>query len=258
MKIDVNGVKANVVQKGAGRDVLMLHGWGCSTKLFTAMQDALCDVMRVTVIDFPGHGESDRPPQPWGVPEYAEWTMQLIDQLGIAPCAIVAHSFGARVTLWMASHAPEKFGRIVITGGAGLREGGEDGPKQSLFAKVAHGVLGGMKKMKIFGKLPDALNEIYVQNFGSADYKVLDDEMRKTFTKVVNQDLSACLPGIKSPTLLYWGEKDTATPLWMGKKMAAEIKDAALITVPDGTHYAYLEHLGEFTHIVRHFLTEEK
>ena len=53
--------------------------------------------------------------------------------------------------------------------------------KQSLFAKVAHGVLGGMKKMKIFGKLPDALNEIYVQNFGSADYKVLDDEMRKTF-----------------------------------------------------------------------------
>lgn len=258
MKIDVNGVTANVVQKGSGRDVLMLHGWGCSTRLFAGMQDALCDALRVTVIDFPGHGESGRPPEPWGVPEYARWTIELIDKLGIAPCAIVAHSFGARVTLWMAAHAPEKFGRIVITGGAGLRKDGEDGPSMSAFSKLAHSMLDNMKKARIFGKLPDALNEIYVQNFGSADYKVLDDEMRKTFAKVVNQDLTECLGMIQSPTLLYWGEKDEATPLWMGQKMAEGIKDAALITVPDGTHYVYLEHLAEFTHIVRHFLTEEK
>ena len=82
--------------------------------------------------------------------------------------------------------------------------------------------------------------------------------MRKTFTKVVNQDLSECLPGIQSPTLLYWGENDTATPLWMGKKMEKEIRDAALITVPGASHFAYLEHSGEFIRIVRHFLTEEK
>ena len=258
MKIDVNGVTAHVVQKGSGRDVLLLHGWGCSTALFTAVQDALCDVMRVTAIDFPGHGESGRPPEPWGVPEFADWTLALIDQLGIAPCALVAHSFGARVTLWMAAHHPEKFGRIVITGGAGLREDGENGGRQSVLSRAAHGVLSGMKKMKIFGRLPDALNEIYVQNFGSADYKALDEEMRKTFTKVVNQDLSECLPGIQSPTLLYWGENDTATPLWMGKKMEKEIRDAALITVPGASHFAYLEHSGEFIRIVRNFLTEEK
>lgn len=255
MKIDINGVTAHVVQKGSGRDVLLLHGWGCSTALFAQVTDALCDTLRVTAIDFPGHGESGRPPQPWGVPEYAQWTLALIDALGIAPCALVAHSFGARVALWMASHEPEKFTRIVITGGAGLRA--QDADKAgSPVSRAARGMLEVMKRAKIFGKLPDALNEVYVQHFGSPDYRALDAEMRKTFVKVINQDLSECLPAIKSPTLLYWGEKDTETPLWMGKKMEKEIPDAALITVPGASHYAYLEHVGEFSHIVRHFLTE--
>ena len=257
MKIDVNGVEANVVQKGSGRDVLLLHGWGCSTALFTALQDALCGQMRVTAIDFPGHGESGRPPEPWGVPEYAAWTLALIEQLEIAPCAIVAHSFGARVTLWMAAQQPDTFGRIVITGGAGLRADGGDTPRSGL-AGVAHGLLARMKKVKALGRLPDALQEIYVQHFGSADYRALDSEMRRTFTKVVSQDLSECLGKIQSPTLLYWGENDTETPLWMGRKMEKEIRDAALIVVPGASHFAYLEHIGEFTQIVRHFLTEEK
>lgn len=243
------------MQKGEGPDVLLLHGWGCSTVHFMAVMDALCDVMRVTVIDFPGHGESGRPPQPWGVPEYAQWTMDLLDALGIERCAVIAHSFGARVTLWMASHAPERFGRLVLTGAAGLRE---EQKEQSGVAKSAHNLLQGMKKSGVFGKLSDVLNEAYVQKFGSADYKALDAEMRKTFVKVVNQDLSECLGAIASPTLLYWGEADTSTPLWMARKMEKEIPDAALLTVPGATHYAYLEQLPQFTHIVRHFLTEGK
>ena len=104
----------------------------------------------------------------------------------------------------------------------------------------------------------DHVREALIQRYGSADYKALDPEMRKTFVKVVNQDLRACLPGIKAPTLLYWGEQDDATPLWMGQAMEKEIPDAGLITVPGCGHFAYLEHLGEFTRIVRHFLLEDR
>lgn len=254
MKIEIDGVTANVVQKGNGKDVLLLHGWGCSTALFDKVMDALSADMRVTAIDFPGHGESGRPSEPWGVPEYAAWTMRLIDALGIAPCCVVAHSFGARVTLWIAAHSPDTFGRIVLTGAAGLRPDEVAKTKKGGTVKRMRDTL---RRFKVLDNLADKLNEAYVQRFGSADYKALDPEMRKTFVKVINQDLSSCLPKIQSPTLLYWGDNDQETPLWMGKKMEKEIPNAALLVV-NGTHYAYLEHLYEFNRIVHHFFTEDE
>lgn len=81
--------------------------------------------------------------------------------------------------------------------------------------------------------------------------------MRKTFVKVVNLDLTDLLPKIKQPTLLLWGTRDTATPLWMGKKMEELIPDAGLVELEDGTHFAYLEQCGKFCTIVRHFLLED-
>lgn len=68
-----------------------------------------------------------------------------------------------------------------------------------------------------------------MQKFGSADYKALTPEMRKTFVKIISQDLTDELPRIKAPTLLYWGAEDTETPLWMGKMMEEKIPDAGLV-----------------------------
>jgi len=53
--------------------------------------------------------------------------------------------------------------------------------------------------------------------------------MRKILVKVVNEDLRPLLKDIKAPTLLIWGDKDTATPLYMGKIMEEEIPDSGLV-----------------------------
>jgi pimeloyl-ACP methyl ester carboxylesterase len=79
--------------------------------------------------------------------------------------------------------------------------------------------------------------------------------MKKTFVRVVNQDLRDCLPKIKASTLLIWGELDTgASALWMGKAMAKEIPDAGLVVFDGRGHFAYLEELPRFNKIVRNFL----
>ena len=41
--------------------------------------------------------------------------------------------------------------------------------------------------------------------------------------------------------MLIWGDADTATPLWMGKKLEKAIPDAALIVYEGAGHYAYLD-----------------
>ena len=97
-----------------------------------------------------------------------------------------------------------------------------------------------------------------MQRFGSRDYAALTPEMRATFNKIVTLDLSPILKEIEAPTLLYWGANDTETPLWMGRKMAEEMKDAGLVVEEGAGHFAYLEKLPVFLVIAKEFLSEGK
>ena len=102
-------------------------------------------------------------------------------------------------------------------------------------------------------KMEDRLRKKY----GSADYNALDEEMRKTFVKVISQDLTEYYPHFQASTLLIWGDADTETPLWMGKKMEELIPDAGLVILEGGSHFAYLEQAARFNLIANHFLKEE-
>ena len=82
--------------------------------------------------------------------------------------------------------------------------------------------------------------------------------MRKTFVKVINQDLLGLYEKFQPSTLLIWGSDDTETPLWMGQEMAKRIPDAGLVTLEGGSHFAYLEQIDSFTRIARQFLKEEE
>ena len=63
-------------------------------------------------------------------------------------------------------------------------------------------------------------------------------------------------PRIKASTLLYWGEQDTETPLWMAKVMEEKIPDAGLVVEENAGHFAFLEQNARFLRIVSSFLLE--
>lgn len=258
MEMNCCGATIHYERCGTGsRRVLLLHGWGCEIKLMKPVADALAKDMSVLMIDFPGHGSSSRPPEPWGVPEYAGALRELLRQLDFAPCSVIAHSFGCRVAIQLASEEPALFDKLVLTGAAGIRKPQtEEARKKSLRYKRLRRMCEQIRRLRIFGSLPDKLQEMLRKRYGSADYNALDEEMRKTFVKVISLDLSDRLPLIEQPTLLLWGDKDTETPIWMGEQMEKSIPDAALIRLEGGSHFAYLEQLPRFLAIVHNFLTE--
>ena len=256
MLTEIKSVKLHWEQSGQGdKNILMLHGWGCSTKHFEPIAKALASDYHVTVIDFPAHGESSQPPEPWGVSDFADCVKQLIEKLGIAPCDIIAHSFGGRVALWLAANEPQLVNRLVLTGCAGLRkpQTEEQKKKSQRYQKLKKLYLG-LEKVKPLQSLAESGLKALQQKYGSADYNALSDEMKKTFVKVVNEDLSPLLPRIQASTLLVWGEKDDSTPLWMGQKMEKEIPDAGLVVFEGDDHFAYLRQWPRFVTVVRAFL----
>ena len=242
-----------------GRNVLLLHGWGCDSSTMKSVANALEDHFQVMTPDFPGHGKSGRPPEPWGVKEYAECIIELITETGFRPCYVVAHSFGCRVASWIEAENPGFFGKIVFTGGAGIR------PKPSAEAQKRSSRYKKLKSMySVVGKLPGLgavsarMEDKLRKKYGSPDYNALDEEMRKTFIKVINQDLTELYDSFRSSTLLIWGDADTETPLWMAREMEKRIPDSGLVILESGSHFAFLEQSARFNRIVYQFLKEDE
>lgn len=240
----------------AGQPLLLLHGWGGKCESWLPVTRDFQDTHRIYVVDFPGHGRSSEPPEPWSATEYAEMIAAFIERMDIAGCDVIAHSHGGRVTLGLASARPELVGKLVLTGCAGLppKYTAQQNKRSSRYQQLKKLVNSSFVKA-IFGEKQIAQwQEALIQKYGSSDYKALTPSMRATFNKVLRQDMTDCLPRIKASTLLIWGADDTATPLWMGQEMEKKIPEAGLVTLEGCGHFAYLDKYPQFKAIVRSFI----
>ena len=241
-------------EKANGSTILLLHGWGCDGSIFSFIEKGLSEQADVLTVDFPGHGQSGEPPVPWGVPEYAGQIAGLLESLSIAKVRVVAHSFGGRVAVYLASHRPEMVEQMVLTGAAGIRKPlTETQKKRQARFKRMNAILNALKRLRLLRAMVERWQAALRRRYGSADYARLNENMRRTFSKVISQDLYPFLKDIQAPTLLVWGSEDTETPLWMGDQMEKAIPDAGLVVFESRTHFAFIEEWQRFLTIVRQF-----
>ncbi|MDD3214892.1 MAG: alpha/beta hydrolase [Eubacteriales bacterium] len=249
------------ITPGASADaprVLLLHGWGCEHGYFSPITNALAREATVASLDFPGHGQSDEPPEPWDASEFAAQVAELIRENGLAPVQIIGHSHGGRIALKLAIEYPELVGKLIITGGAGLRKPEtEKSGKRTANYKRYSAFLNRMKTIPTLSPIAEKMQTALRNRYGSPDYVKLNENMRRTFVKLVTEDLTPQLSRIQAPTLLVWGDADTETPLWMGETMEKLIPDAGLVVFTGGTHFAFLEQWQRFTVIAKQFFMEE-
>ena len=181
VEMTLQGVRVHYEIGGHGeRKVVLLHGWGCSEKLMAGISDALTPDMTVLRVDFPAHGESGFPPQPWGVPDFAANLLELLMKLDFLPCSVIAHSFGGRVAIELAADHPERFEKLILTGAAGIRPklSSERSKKSQRYQRLKK-LVGVAKKTHLFGSLPDKWQENLVQKYGSRDYAALSRVMTR-------------------------------------------------------------------------------
>lgn len=253
MIIDVAGLKLNYEVSGEGNPILLLHGWGGQIDSFKPVFDYFSKSNKVYAIDFPGFGKSDIPKEVWGVKDYAEMLNELLEKLNITKIDIIAHSFGGRVSIIFSSMYPGKVNKLVLVNSGGLIS------KKSFkyYLKIYSFKLA--KKVYLLfipgDKREEALNKLYTK-FGSSDFKSAG-EMRKIFTKVINEDLKEYLSTIKASTLLVWGENDKETPVYFGEIMKKEIPDSGLIVFKDAGHFSYLDKFNDFCIIVSNFFNNK-
>lgn len=230
--------------------MILMHGWGCNLTTVASVERVAAETCTVYNIDFPGFGQSEEPHETWGVEEYTRVIEQLVSGDGIAAPILLGHSFGGRVGLLYASR--NTVSKLILVDAAGIK------PHHTLryYWKV---YTYKMVKRLAYLLLPEGKADKFIQKQqarrGSSDYKNSTTRMRAILSKVVNEDLKHVMPSIKAPTLLIWGENDTATPLKDAKIMERLIPDVGLVSFPGCGHYSFLDNPLQFAAVLRSFLT---
>lgn len=203
-------------------------------------------------VDFAGFGQSEEPTEVWGVEEYTRTVEAIAKAEGVESPVLVGHSFGGRVSIVYASR--NKTQKVILVDAAGVK------PKRSLtyYRKVyTFKLLKWLAPILLGKERAQQLIEKRRAKAGSSDYNNASPRMRAIVSKVVNEDLCHLMPKISAPTLLFWGENDTATPLADAKRMEKLIPDAGLVTVTGAGHYSFLENTLLFLRVVESFLSKE-
>ncbi len=246
-----NEARIRYRRAGQGQPVLILHGWGASIEAVRILLEDLAVGFDAIAIDFPGHGQSPAPSDPWTVSDFRDMVVLFLDKLGIEQPLIVAHSFGARVSIKLAAAQPERVGRMVLTGAAGVP------PERTAGQKARMALARGGKKVKGMlgeGAMAKWMETRWIHYAASSDYAAAKGSMRATLVNVIGEDLTSFLPQIQSKTLLIWGSEDKDTPLSSGRLMQSLIPGSELVVLEGGGHFAYAEQFSKFRLHMRKFL----
>ena len=199
--------------------LLVLHGWGSNKELMKQAFGKLLPDYKHIYLDMPGFGKSTNE-MILTTEDYAQIVQLFLQELGVTPQIAMGHSFGGKVSTLLNTPC------LVLLSSAGI----VTEKPWSIKIKIAT-----FKLLKPLGFAK--IRQLFV----APDVQGMSHEMYETFKNVVDEDFEDSFSKSRSQALCFWGEEDTATPLYTGEKIAGLIVDSEFYPL-DGDHFFFLKH----------------
>lgn len=254
MQVTVMNKKINYEAIGEGKPVVVLHGWLTNLDTMRMLSDILSMDHKVYLIDVIGFGKSDSLDKPFNSDDYGNFLKELIDTLKIENPILIGHSHGGRMIINAVGRKLVNAKKIILIDSAGMKV--RHGIKyyyKVLTYKMGKAILNIMPQTKY---IKDTKEELMTSR-ASDDYRASTPVLRKTMSNILKESQAENAKKITCPTLLFWGDKDTATPMYQAKTLNKLIKDSKLEVIEGGDHYSYLKDPRKTREIILDFLSEE-
>ncbi len=212
--------------------ILFLHGWGGNKFSFSKTINFLKSQFNILSISIPTNSPTL---SIWNLFDYTNLIENILLIHSINNVIIICHSFGCRLALLLKKKIT--ISKIIITGGAGINK------KINIFSKITR------NNNKILLKSPK--NKYFYKKIASSDYLSLSKTNKESFKNIINLNLKFT-PQFNCPVLLYWGNKDYETKIWIAKYLKKH-NNTKIITTK-GDHFVFLKKYIEFNHIVTNFI----
>lgn len=95
--------------------LLLLHGWGGSSRHWQEGPGHLAGVCSLYALDLPGHGGTPARSGAIDPEDQARWVIACADRLRLERFDLDGHSWGAALAILVAAHRPERVNRLVVT-----------------------------------------------------------------------------------------------------------------------------------------------
>jgi malonyl-CoA O-methyltransferase len=247
--------------RGAGPDLVLLHGWALHGGMWGSWIDRLATRFRLHVFDLPGHGRSAWPAGVTNLRDLARVVAPHVPQ----GAAVLGWSLGGMVALELARARPADVAALVLVATTPCflkRDDWSGGMTPEALQGFAAGLATDYRRtisnflaLQTWGdeRATAALRTLRASlaTHGEPDTRALAaglDILRET-------DLRDALPTIGTPALVVAGEHDRITPAEAGRSLASMLPAARYREIAKAGHAPFLSHADEVLHEVESFLS---
>lgn len=260
-------------QGDAEQTLIFIHGLGSYLPGWSMNIDVLSEHFRVIALDLPGYGKSSKYAESYTIPFFAESVTQLMDHLEIETAALVGHSMGGQIALYIAGHSPERVDHLVLSAPAGFER----------FSKAHYGMFKATVSADAIASTPDSMIEQNLKaNFfdfpetaqfmiddriaikNAPDFDIYAQAQAHSVFAMLDEPVWELLPGIEKPTLVVFGKQDALIPNpYLNPQLTTEevakagtehLPNATLKMIDQAGHFVHFEQAEAFNEAVLEFL----
>jgi len=234
---------------GAGRPIVLLHGYGESLVAWRGVFDSLTTAGRVVAFDLPGSGLSDKPATGYSAESMADWIAAAMQSLNLDSAVIVGHSLGGAIAAAIAVRHPAAVRGLVLVDPAAVLPPEylpDPGSSRQLAASM-RSAIAEYESLRPHFFSPHDSEWMAEPDTAAASYVPQDDESYVVALQSVLSEFdfawlsAARADSVRVPTLVLWGEYDQLFPRRLGARLVEALPDARLQVVERSWHRPHVE-----------------
>lgn len=235
-------------------NLILSNELGTSLNIWAPQVPTLSDHFQLMRYDPRGHGSSTIASDQCSIATLAEDVIALMDHAGIERTHFCGVAMGGMVGIWLASHYPQRIGRLVISNTSALA-----GPAAVWDARIELVRSGGIA----------AIVDSVIQRWFTRDFQehavhqvsLVRNMLMETSptgyiaccTAIRDMDLRACLQAIACPTLILGGRYDKTISPAQSRQMSEYLRGARYLEL-NAAHLMNWEIAQSYTTHVKDFL----
>lgn len=262
--VRANGIQFYYEECGpsSGEPIVFVAGLGAATTLWQEQLDMFGrEGFRVLAFDNRGAGRTDKPAEPYSIPQFADDTAAVMDALGLESAHIYGESMGGIIAQDFAVRHARRVRTLVL--GCTTFGGPKSTPPPADAAEALRSLVSAPPEQAFaFARTIFYHPQWFDSHVEEARRRWHEYERVKTTPEAYGRQLMALvafdhydlLPKITAPTLVINGENDYLLPVANSRVMAERIPEAELVLLPETGHLYFQERPEESARIVIDFI----
>ncbi len=245
---------------GKGRDLVLIHGWGMNSAVWSSLIEPLSEQHRVTMIEMPGHGYSEYDQSCTGLDQWVDAVLEVAPEKAIW----IGWSLGSMLSQRAAERFPDRIEGLVSISGTPRFVQDDDWP-HAMEQDTLRGFATDLRKDH--SQTLDRF--LFLQAHGDTEVRKLLRPLREGISSrpvpddralevgldlLLNVDLRVGLSSLQCPTMWILGHRDRLVPVAVADDLQRVLPEAEIHIFRHAAHLPMLSDQARCLELLKGFI----